>query len=267
MALLQHASGFDISSNNHVTGEPIDFRKVKDDGYDFVIVKATQGNYYLNEYLLGDTKNAFDAGLKVGIYHFLEGDATPEEQADWFIENGIELVRRENGDILSIWPVLDYETGGPNVDVRNAFLTRVRDVTHLESLVYMDRSYHSVLGDAGAGTWLAWPGWAPHDGYPGNVVMIQNGAVVINGIPGVETDTDHTNDVRKLYIDPDKEPEAAKRIDPPEPPETKGPDAPVTTVPTVDSTPTDDKGTVNDGVEIGTLYRNNKGYYFKEAGK
>lgn len=200
MELVKHrAKGIDISSNNHGSGEPFDYKKVKEAGYEFVYVKATQGNYYLNEYLLGDTKRAYEAGLRVGIYHFLEGDASPEEQADWFFTNGIAQVIRENGDILGLFPMLDYETGTPDGAIRDAFINRMHEhYTHVCGQ-YMDRSFYDVLGHAGSFTWLAWPGWTPHDDTPSDVHCVQYGQEEVPGILAM-TDVNLSLDYHMMQI-------------------------------------------------------------------
>lgn len=200
------AKGIDISSNNHVSGDVLDFVKVHQAGIDFIYVKATQGNDYLNEYLLGDTRRAYDAGLRVGIYHFYDtSSGTPEEQADWFYRNGIENVIRACGDILGLYPILDYETGEPNADIRDAFLNHLHNEHGHLAGQYMDRSFFSTLGLGGAYTWLGWPGWQQDDGMPesekhNGVHCIQYGQEVINGIPEVLVDVNWTDDYHKIQI-------------------------------------------------------------------
>jgi Glycosyl hydrolases family 25 len=184
MDIVKHrAKGIDISANNHSSGEPFDFKKVKEAGYEFVYVKATQGDNYLNEYLLGDTKRAYDGGLRVGIYHFYDlENGTPEEQADWFFTNGIAQVLRENGDILGLYPILDYEVGTPNTEIRDAFILRMQEHYKHVCGQYLDRYFFSILGHAGSYTWLAWPGWTPEAGEPKEVHCVQYGQEVVPGI-------------------------------------------------------------------------------------
>lgn len=206
---MTNALGLDISSNNHGTsGEPFDFLKVKADGYSFVYVKATQGNNYLNAYLIGDVKRAFDAGLKVGIYHFMSDPKkiAPELQADWFYTNGIALVNRECGEnVLTLSPVLDYEQVEtnkiPDGDARDDFMTRL--VGHYPHLVgqYLDQSFFDAIGHAGAFTWLAVPGVDPEHYTPADgVEVVQYTQAAVDGIVGMKCDIDYAFDVSKLEM-------------------------------------------------------------------
>lgn len=200
MELLKHrAKGVDVSSNNHTDGEPFDFLKVKQAGFDFIYVKATQGNNYLNPYLLGDTRRAYDAGLRVGVYHFYDETAgTPEEQAVWFIQNGIESVIHNNGDILGLFSMFDYEVGAPSAAIRDAFMERMQD-SKRPCGQYMDRSFFDTIGEGGAYTWLAWPGWTPHDGTAHGVELVQYGGEAVPGIGGI-TDVNETLDYHKIQM-------------------------------------------------------------------
>lgn len=64
--------GIDVSAHN---GE-IDFERVKDDGIDFVLIKATEGSGFKDKRFRENYAKAKDAGLKVGAYHFFRFDAT-----------------------------------------------------------------------------------------------------------------------------------------------------------------------------------------------
>lgn len=205
--LHKHAKGIDLSSNNHTDGEPFDFLKVKEAGYEFVYVKATQGDNYLNPYLLGDTRRAYDAGMRIGVYHFYaEGAGTPEEQANWFVTNGIENVLAHCGDILGLFPVLDYEVGSPNANIRNAFINRMEEAGH-PCGQYMDRSFYSTLQHYGQFTWLAWPGWQAHDALPQWVDCVQYGQEVVPGI-GAPVDVNESVNYHAM----------SERFDAPKPP-------------------------------------------------
>ncbi|MBR5639707.1 MAG: glycoside hydrolase family 25 protein [Muribaculaceae bacterium] len=77
--------GIDISSHN---GD-IDFYKVKNDGYSFVIIKASQGikeKKTRDENFSSNYDRAKANGLKVGAYHYFEMDKDGVSQAKNFIE-------------------------------------------------------------------------------------------------------------------------------------------------------------------------------------
>lgn len=69
--------GIDISAHNG----SIDFGKVKEAGYDFVIIKATEGTDFKDSMFVDNTRRAREAGLKVGAYHFFRFDTDGQLQA------------------------------------------------------------------------------------------------------------------------------------------------------------------------------------------
>lgn len=59
------------------------------EGLSFVFIKATEGRSYTNPKLSAQTKDARDAGLVVGFYHFLwPGNLTA--QAEYFVKHAPE---------------------------------------------------------------------------------------------------------------------------------------------------------------------------------
>ena len=88
--------GIDIS--NHQRG--IDLSKID---CDFIIIKATEGKSFVDPSCDRFFQQALSLGKKLGIYHFANNsDNTPEQEADWFINN-------TKGDIGKAIPVLDWE--------------------------------------------------------------------------------------------------------------------------------------------------------------
>lgn len=72
----------DVSSNNHLADEPIQWLRVKTAGYLAVMIKATEGNDYVNPWLKEDAEGAAAQGIKVGYYHYAHPAlGTPEDQA------------------------------------------------------------------------------------------------------------------------------------------------------------------------------------------
>jgi hypothetical protein len=173
----------DISSNNHSGGETFNFLQVKEAGYDGVYVKATQGDNYLNPYLIGDVRDAANNGLLVGVYHFYDlANGTPEQQAAWFLKNGIqqpEEAGRTLEDFCTLLPVLDYEVTNTRGE-RDAFLSALQR----QCGVYCTRSIEQAIGyGAAAFGWLAWPGWAGGLPLPAGTAIVQTGQELVQGIP------------------------------------------------------------------------------------
>ena len=59
-------AGIDVSKHNG----NIDFEQVRDDDYQFVFIKASEGKTYRDEAFERNYQGAREAGLKVGAYHF-----------------------------------------------------------------------------------------------------------------------------------------------------------------------------------------------------
>lgn len=74
--------GIDVSSHN---GD-IDFYKVKNDGYSFVIIKASEGVDHLDSLFATNYDRAKANDLKVGAYHFFRKKTDGLNQAKNFLE-------------------------------------------------------------------------------------------------------------------------------------------------------------------------------------
>lgn len=110
--------GIDISHHN---GD-IDFRRVAADSVDFVIIKATEGATFRDTCLVRYTRDAVDAGLRVGYYHFFRFDRGGVRQGRNFLEAVDSLPAQ-------MPLVLDFETAGnPAVDY-HLVVGRLRDMT------------------------------------------------------------------------------------------------------------------------------------------
>jgi GH25 family lysozyme M1 (1,4-beta-N-acetylmuramidase) len=79
--------GVDIS---HWNGT-VDFERLKEDGYDFAIIKATQGTWFVDDKLLRNVAACGDAGMAHSLYHFLDpimdGYQDGNEQYEYFMDN------------------------------------------------------------------------------------------------------------------------------------------------------------------------------------
>ena len=172
----------DVSSNNHpATGKPFDYASAKDAGFGYAYVKATQGNYYINPYMLDDAKGFIDAGLKVGLYHFYDYRLDADVQAAYFKTNGLERVE----GLSLIW-ALDYETGTSPSTVDIATFGRYCGEPNV---TYVDRNFATKMGPPkGWPLWLAWPGYVEGDDLSpyGTVVAVQVGQENVAGIGVVD---------------------------------------------------------------------------------
>ena len=93
--------GIDISHHN----DDIDFEKVRRAGYDFVFIKATQDNDFIDPMFVTNMAKAKAAGLSAGGYHFFDYTLDGTIQADHFVDR-LELAGAIDG---ALPPVVDVE--------------------------------------------------------------------------------------------------------------------------------------------------------------
>lgn len=129
-------NGVDIASYQ----KDMDCSKIK---ADFVIIKATQGNTYVNPHCNRHYAQAKASGKLLGLYHYATGIGA-EVEADFFIENTKNYIKEA---ILCLdWE--HNEKGGKNpvfntageVDYVYRFMERVRTKVGVYPLLYMSAS-------------------------------------------------------------------------------------------------------------------------------
>jgi len=140
--------GTDVSSHQGLI-------RYKANGFDFALVKATEGVGYVNPYLNTQTVQAEKEGILQGAYHYYRTGAngTPEQQARFFINSlGTKYANDPNTVLM-----LDIES---NLGVDNnrftgyepkRFLDEVYRLTHKRALVYMNQTYAN--GNGGQFDW------------------------------------------------------------------------------------------------------------------
>lgn len=104
---------------------------------DFVIVKATEGNYYTNPDFTRAYDQAVSLGKKVGVYHYANGIASAETEAAYFLDT---IGDRVGEAVL----VLDWEQGSNNAfsnpGYAKTWLDYVFQKTGVRPLIYMSKS-------------------------------------------------------------------------------------------------------------------------------
>lgn len=138
--------GIDISSWQ----AGIDLTKAKNEGYEYCIVKATQGTWYINPEMINQYNGVLAADLKVGFYHYYEGGG--EAEAKYFIDT----IKNCSAKLK---PVIDIEATWTYTDVK-AFIDYVEKTLGVECVIYCNKSYAKQLskyGDlANKPLWLAY---------------------------------------------------------------------------------------------------------------
>jgi len=130
--------GIDISAAQgsiDVSGLPVDF----------VVIKATGGNGYVNPQCDTNYQQAKNGGKLRGVYHYYSdgfGGDDPIAEANWFVDN----IQGYVGDAIL---VLDWERGGNphvnEVDKAKAFLDHVVFRTGVKPVIYMSASLVSEM--------------------------------------------------------------------------------------------------------------------------
>lgn len=120
---LYPVRGIDVSAHNGA----IDFAKVKADGFDFVIAKATEGTNFKDRYFVDNAREAAANGLKTGAYHFFRFDTDGRMQAI----NILHSIRNRHLDFPIIIDVEEW--GNPEGNATAQIVKRLRDlIDHLE---------------------------------------------------------------------------------------------------------------------------------------
>ena len=142
-------AGIDVSKHN---GD-IDFNQVRDDDYQFVFIKASEGMTYRDDAFDRNYRGARAAGLKVGAYHFFRKNRTGEEQAS----NLLKAISGKEFDLPLVIDLEDDWGNGATVN-RQAALERVMDMIEIlngkgyQVMIYTNldgynKYYKDMLGD------------------------------------------------------------------------------------------------------------------------
>ncbi|MEV6277194.1 glycoside hydrolase family 25 protein [Nocardia sp. NPDC051832] len=128
--------GPDVSSWQHPNKMLIDWFAVRHAGYEFAMVKATEGLHYLNPHFVSDSVIMRMAGVARGTYHYARPQLPPETQAALYST----VVLGQNG-ALDLPPVLDLEDSGglaPDqlIDWTQRYLNTVQAMTGRVPIIY-----------------------------------------------------------------------------------------------------------------------------------
>ena len=142
-------AGIDVSKHNG----HIDFEQVRDDNYQFVFIKASEGKTYRDEAFERNYQGARDAGLMVGAYHFFRKNREGKEQAD----NFLNAIKGKSFDLPLMIDLEDDWSKGVTIDRKTA-LQRVMDMINILTdkgyvvMIYTNldgynKYYKDMLGD------------------------------------------------------------------------------------------------------------------------
>lgn len=119
-------NGIDISNYDGY----VDFNAVKQSGIKAVYMKASESNYFIDQYCAGNSINAKKAGLKVGYYHYLTGTSSPEEQARLFYN----CIKDKPNDLK---PCVDVESSPSTAcDYTIRFINEFKKLSNMDVVIY-----------------------------------------------------------------------------------------------------------------------------------
>ncbi|MDO5517133.1 MAG: GH25 family lysozyme [Clostridium sp.] len=119
-------NGIDISNYDGY----VDFNSVKQSGIKAVYMKASESNYFIDQYAAQNSINAKKAGLKVGYYHYLTGTSSPEEQARLFYS----CIENKPNDLK---PCVDVEVSPSTAsEYTMRFINEFKKLSNMDVVIY-----------------------------------------------------------------------------------------------------------------------------------
>jgi GH25 family lysozyme M1 (1,4-beta-N-acetylmuramidase) len=189
------ALGLDVSTWQHPSGHEIDWDAVRDAGYTFTIIKATQGTDWVSPWLARDVEDAFAAGLFVGAYHYFVAGVDPMAQGQWF-KNHLE------GLTLDMHAWLDFEVA-PTANWTmagwvNSFLEACKPERPGTGL-YCDASMWEELKTANVAPPALWVASWGAEQPPAGATIWQTGQADVKGVPA-SVDVDRLMSTRGINL-------------------------------------------------------------------
>lgn len=147
--------GIDISDYQD---KPIDWDAVKKQGVDFVIIKATEGDWWKSKLMAMHAANVASVGIAMGFYHFFRmvnphtgKIQDPVEQAQIFWER-IKEYYAKDGTMLP--PALDFEShdGEPSENdliCAKQFLVELERLSGITPIIYTGPYFFQSMGKTG----------------------------------------------------------------------------------------------------------------------
>ena len=132
----------------------IDFKKVKDAGASFVMIrvgsqKGTKGEYIIDPYFKQNIENALNNDLKVGIYFYSYADSKKEakKQANWIIKQikdyDIELPIVFDFESFDAFNEMELSIFGLN-EIANAFIETINNAGY-KGVLYGSKNYLNAI--------------------------------------------------------------------------------------------------------------------------
>lgn len=144
----------------YAKSNPLNFNQVKQDGFSFVICKATEGTTFHDAKFSANYRAAYAAGLIVGAYSFSRPKGNTAEQE---AKTLVQAVEAAGGFCLP--PILDMEDDGGLSDADlgqyiKAWKAEIQKHDNRKPIIYLNRDFYNRLKSYLDGfiLWIAQPG-------------------------------------------------------------------------------------------------------------
>lgn len=133
----------------------VDFNKIDNNGYDVVILKASEGTGFIDPSLEMNYGKALKTNLKIGMYHFMSEKSAPKDQARFFWG----IIRNKK---FHVYPILDIEAdtmgrGAKAVTDRCLeFLDEFKKLSGYDCIVYTYTSFANTKLDSRLKKYNVW---------------------------------------------------------------------------------------------------------------
>lgn len=154
--------GVDVSSYQ----ENVDFEKLREQGVEFVYIKATEGSSHIDSSFEQKWADASSAGVLAGAYHFFSYSESGAAQAENFINTVGELSGRLIPAVdmeLSMEEVMNPPEVSDVVRGLKAFLAVVEEKYGVKPLIYAQKDYYDKYL---AADFADYPRWVRNVFYP-----------------------------------------------------------------------------------------------------
>lgn len=125
--------GIDVS---HYQGASFDFARARREGFEFAILKASEGATYVDPRFSSNIQRARAAGLLVAAYHYVRSGSSAASQ--------VALIQRLVPRDCPI--ILDVEAGGGGVGLTRDLNARLNAAGYRTPLLYLPKWYWKQIG-------------------------------------------------------------------------------------------------------------------------
>jgi GH25 family lysozyme M1 (1,4-beta-N-acetylmuramidase) len=121
---------------------------------DFIIIKATQGNSYLNPTFKTQYQQAKAAGKLLGIYHYIDGSGADAE-ANYFV-NAVKSVGGIGEAILAVDQESGQNSAWGNITYVKQLMDKIYSLTGVKPFIYVQHSAAAVYNNIQAAGYPLW---------------------------------------------------------------------------------------------------------------